>query len=207
MIHYNNYNAAQAAGEGSRSLPAGGYVAQIQMAVMTETRKTHEPMLEVRIEILEGEFRGIFNSKVQQPGTWPNAGIYRLPLPSDPNVSADDFRLSRLKGLITSIEESNQNFRWRDDERDLRGKIVGVVYRDEEFISERDGSKHVSAKPYYFCSANRIRTGDFQIPKPKLLEENAQARPNVYTSVPQDAGFGEFQPVDASITGDKDLPF
>ena len=207
MIHYNNYNAAQAAGEGSRSLPAGGYVAQIVGAIMTETRKTHEPMLEVRIEILEGEFRGIFNSKVQQPGTWPNAGIYRLPLPSDPNVAADDFRLSRLKGLITSIEESNQNFRWRDDERDLRGKIVGVVYRDEEFFSERDGQKHVSAKPYYFCSVNRIRTGDFQIPKPRLLEENAQARPNTYTSVPQDAGFGDFVPVDSSINGDKDLPF
>lgn len=206
MIHYNNYNAAKAAEGPGRSLPAGGYVAQIVSAAMGETQK-HDPMLIVRLEILEGEFRGIFNSKVQSPGTWPAAGTYYLPLSSDPNVSPDDFRLRQLKGFITAVEESNQGFRWREDERDLRGRIVGVVYRDEEFIGRQDGQKHVNAKPCYTCSANRIRTGDFQIPRPKLLIENAQARPQTYTSVPQDAGFGEFQPVDAAINGDKDLPF
>lgn len=203
MIHYNNYNQAQAAGQGSRSLPAGGYVAQIQIAIYTESRNG-SPMLEVRLEIVEGEYKGIFNSKVQNPGTWPNAGTYRLTLPDDPNAAPDDWRLQRFKGLITAVEESNSSFRWRDDERALRGCFVGVLYRDEEFISQQDGQKHVSAKPAFFCSAARIRSGDFTVPRPKILQETAMQRPQTYTSVPQDAGF---MPVETTINGDKDLPF
>lgn len=201
---YNNYNAAQVQETSSRSLPAGGYVAQIVSAVFTESRTKHLPMLEIRLDIVEGEYRGIFHSKVQQAGTWPNAGTYRLVLPEDPNVAADDWRLRNYKALITAVEESNNRFRFMNDERALRGCFVGVLYRDEEFIGQQDGQKHVSAKPAFFCSANRIRTGDFTIPRPKLLQESAMQRPQTYTSVPQDA---EFTPVEASINGDKDLPF
>ena len=202
--NYTNYNNAQAAGQGSRSLPAGGYVAQIVGAVYTESREKHLPMIEIRLEIAEGEYKGIFMNKVQQPGTWPNAGIYRLMLPEDQNVAADDWRLRNYKGLITAVEESNSRFRWTNDERTLRGCFVGVLYRDEEFISQQDGQKHVSAKPAFFCSAQRIRSGDFTIPRPKLIQENAMQRPQTYTSVPQDM---EFTPVDTGINGDKDLPF
>lgn len=201
---YANFNAAQAAGQGSRALPAGGYVAQIVGAVYTESREKHLPMIEIRLEIAEGEFRGIFNSKVQTPGTWPNAGTYRLMLPEDQNVAADDWKLRNYKALITAVQESNSAFRWNNDERALRGQYVGVLYRDEEFISQQDGQKHVSAKPAFFCSIGRIRSGDFTIPKPKLLQENAMQRPQTYTSVPNDA---DFTPVEATINGDKDLPF
>lgn len=203
MIHYNNFNNAQAPGQGSRALPAGGYVAQIVGALFTESRNG-SPMLEVRIEIAEGEYRGIFNEKVQTPGTWPNAGTYRLTLPEDPNAAPDDWRLQRLKGLITAVEETNPGFKWRDEERDLRGRFVGVLYRDVEFISQQDGKKHTSAKPFVFCSVERIRTGDFTVPKPKLLMENAMQQPQTYTSVPNDA---DFIPVESTINGDKDLPF
>lgn len=207
MIHYNNLNNAQATEAGSRSLPAGGYVAQIVGAVQTESAEKHTPLLEIRLEIAEGEYKGIFSAKVQTPGTWPNAGTYRLPLPEDQNIPADDWRLQRLAGIVTAVTESNPGFVWRDEERDLRGRFVGVLYRDEEFIGRQDGEKHVSAKPAFFCSADRIRRGDFQVPKPKLIREDAQARPATYTSVPRDAGFGEFTPVEATVSGDKDLPF
>ena len=205
MLHYNNLNDAQASGAGSRSVPAGGYVAQIVSALYTETRN-RAPMLEIRLEIAEGEYKGIFKSKVQSAGTWSNAGTLRLVLPEDPNASPDDWRLQRLKGLITAAEESNPGYAWNDDERTLRGRFIGILYRDEEFIGQ-DGNKHISAKPAFPCSAARIRSGDFTIPRPKLLQENAQAHPATYTSVPQDAGFGDFVPVDTTITGDKDLPF
>lgn len=203
MLHYNNFNSAQAPGQTSRALPAGGYVAQIVSALFTESRNG-SPMLEIRLEIAEGEFRGIFNSRVQNPGTWPNAGTYRLTLPEDQNAAPDDWRLQRLKGVVTAVEESNSGFKWRDDERDLRGRFVGVLYRDEEFIGREDGQKHVSAKPAFFCSAQRIRSGDFTIPRPKVLQENAMQTPAAYTSVPQDAGF---VPVETALNGDKDLPF
>lgn len=205
MIHYNNFSQAQASGQGSRSLPAGGYVAQIQSAIYTESRNGN-PMLEIRLEIAEGEYRGIFTSKVTTPGTWSNAGTYRLTLPTDPNTSPEDWRLQRLKGMISAVEESNPGFKWRDNEQELRGRFVGVLYRDEEFIGQ-DGLKHTSAKPAFFCGVPRIRTGNFTIPRPKLLQENAQAAPQTYTSVPQDAGFGEFTPVEAPLNGDQDLPF
>lgn len=203
MLHYNNFGNAQAPGQGSRALPAGGYVAQIVGAVLTESQR-HTPMLEVRIEIAEGEYRGIFTERVQTPGTWPNAGTYRLPLPEDPNAAPDDWRLQRLKGMVTSVEESNPGFKWRDDERDLRGRFVGVLYRDEEFLGREDGQKHISAKPAFFCSVARIRSGDFTIPRPRLLQENAMQTADTYTSVPRDAGF---IPVESAINGDKDLPF
>lgn len=209
MIHYSNFDKVQTQeqGTGVRSLPAGGYVAQIVGAVLTETRNTHEPMIEIRLEIAEGEYKGIFQSKVQTPGTWPFNGTYRLSLPADPNASADDWRLQRFKGIISAVSESNKGFRWADDERALRGRFVGVLFRDEEFIGQQDGQPHTSSKPFVFCSVDRIRRGDFQVPKPKRLQENAQAKPQTYTSVPQDAGFGDFVPVETAINGDKDLPF
>lgn len=206
MIHYSNFEKAQAAGAGTRYLPAGAYVAQIVNAVLTESQK-HEPMLEIRLEIAEGDYKGIFTSKVQTPGTWPGSGTYRLTLPSDPNAAPDDWRLKRLKGLITSVTESNSRFRWNEDERTLRGCFVGVIFREEEFVSDHDGQIHTATKPYVFCSAGTVRAGNVAIPAPKRLQENAQARPQTYTSVPQDAGFGEFKPVEAPINGDKDLPF
>lgn len=201
MIHYNNFNSAQAAGQGQRSLPAGGYIAQIQMAVYTESRNG-SPMLEVRLDIADGEYKGIFASKVQTAGTWANAGTYRLTLPTDPNAPADDWRLQRLKGFITAVEESNPSYKWRDDERTLRGQFVGILYRDEEYIGT-DGKKHISAKPAFFCSVQRIRSGQFSIPRPKILTETAVNTPQTYSSVPQD----EFMPVETAISGDKDLPF
>lgn len=201
MIHYNNFNNAQAAGQGQMSLPAGGYIAQIQMAVYTESRNG-SPMLEVRLDIADGEYKGIFASKVQTAGTWANAGTYRLTLPTDPNAPADDWRLQRLKGFITAIEESNPSYKWRDDERTLRGQFVGILYRDEEYIGT-DGKKHVSAKPAFFCSVQRIRSGQFSIPRPKILTETAVNTPQTYSSVPQE----EFMPVETAISGDKDLPF
>ncbi len=206
MLHFSNFDKAQAAGTAGRKLPAGAYVAQIVSAVLTESQK-HEPMLEIRLEIAEGDYKGLFSSMVQTPGTWPGSGTYRLTLPTDPNAAPDDWRLRRLKGLITSVTESNNGFRWNEDERTLRGRFVGVLYREEEFVGQQDGQIHTTTKPYVFCSVGTVRAGNIAIPAPKRLQENAQARPQMYTSVPQDAGFGEFQPVEAPINGDKDLPF
>lgn len=201
MIRYNNLSKAQTAGQTNRVLPAGGYVAQIQSVAYTESR-SGLPMLEIRLEIAEGEYKGIFVSKVQTAGSWPANGIFRMLLPADANAPADDWRLQRLKGFLTAVEESNAGFVWKDDEYALRGKYVGILYRDEEFIGQ-DGLKHSSAKPAFFCSTQRIRTGNFTIPRPKIIAETAVDTPQAFTSVPEDT----FTPIETAVSGDKDLPF
>lgn len=200
MIHYNNLHNAQASGQSSRSLPAGGYIAQIQSVRETVT-KTGAPMLVINIDIADGEYKGIMRSKVNGD-KWPNVGIFRMMLPPDQNAPADDWRLSRLKGFINAVAESNPSFTWRDDERAFRGQYVGVLYQDEEYIGT-DGNKHVSAKPAFWCSTERIRSGDYTTPRPKILAETAVSTPQTYTSIPQD----DFMPVESAIGGDTDLPF
>lgn len=202
MLHYSNFNSVKGADAGSRNLPAGGYVAQIVSATFTQSRNGF-PMLEIWLDIADGEYKGIFTAKATVPGMWNNAGIYRLTLPTDVNAPATDWRLQRLKGLITAVEESNSGFAWRDDERALKGQLVGVLYREEQFIGQQDGKLHSIAKPAFFCSVNRIRSGDFTVPRAKMLPENAMMEPAENTTYFNN----DFRPVEAPINGDKDLPF
>lgn len=210
MINYTNLEKAQPADVGVRNIPAGGYVAQILMAHMTQT-KAGEPMLELYLDIVGGPYADFFARRKSQDGRWPNAGIYRQSLPVDQNAAPDDFRLRKLKGILDAVKASDPYFEWNGDEARLVGCRIGIVYRDEEFVSKVDGRIAIASRPDYVCSVQDIQNRNYYVPEVKRLRENTESysyrmarTPEPY---PAEQAAPEFKPVEGDLEHNKDLPF
>ena len=145
-------------------LPAGGYVAKI-IDVDDRTWSGHaEPAHMVLMDIAEGEHRELYkkNNMISDNDRWLTYWF------AEPDKDSPSWLLSKVGGIQTSLAESN-------DEADLtephrwRGKLIGVVVGDEE-VESKSGT--VYTRPYvsYVCSVERIRKGDYKIPKVKKLE-------------------------------------
>lgn len=76
--------------------------------------------------------------------------------------------LPYFKGLIKSIEESNPGFVFDCiDEKQLIGKFVGGVLREEESVS--NGKKYDNMRIFYLCSVGSVERGEHKVPAKKLL--------------------------------------
>ena len=82
--------------------------------------------------------------------------------------------------MITAIEHSNPgfHFNWDDpqNERTLTGKLVGVVFGEEEYLNDKNEKKKAT-KPFWMCSVDKIREG-VEAPRPRLLEKQNSAPVN-----------------------------
>ena len=74
-----------------------------------------------------------------------------------------------LKGFTTAIENSNKGYTWDFDEKKLKGKIVGLVLGEEEFLNS---SGKVRTRTYVAAvrSVDVIRDGKFEVPEIKRLD-------------------------------------
>lgn len=70
--------------------------------------------------------------------------------------------------MIKAIEDSN-NFTWNFDERELRGKRIGMIYREEEFVTMQ-GEVKTTVKPAWARSVATIERG-VDIPEIKRLAD------------------------------------
>lgn len=172
MRQYKAWGQTQAFSD-RRTLTPGGYVVGITKAY-TETSKNGYEMLTLELDVAEGDERGIFTSQATDKG-WPNAGKYRIMLPE--TDSPDDMGMRRLKTAIKMIEESNPGYIWDWNEAALRGKKLGTLWRREEYIDEKNGNSHWSTKICALVPADKIRQGDFQMPKDKPLEKRQEQLP------------------------------
>jgi len=194
MKPIEGYDKAEALTGEYEVLPVGGYICKIVDAVIT-TAKSGKEMLVIDFDISEGKYAGYYqrkfeeNKKSNQDPTkevkWP--GVYRQMLEGEKAAGY-------FKGLMTTLAASNQGFDWDKcnwDESKLKGLIFGGLFGREEY-EKIDGSTGMSTKLLYVRSVEKIRKGDFEIPKDKLLKKE----PNPF------AVSNEFTPVE-----DDDLPF
>ena len=74
-----------------------------------------------------------------------------------------------FKGFTTAIENSNSGYTWDFDEKKLKGKIVGLVLGEEEFLNS---SGNVRTRTYVSAvrSVDVIRGGKFEVPEIKRLD-------------------------------------
>jgi hypothetical protein len=182
------YDKAQAITGEFEQLPAGGYVCQIMGAKETRSR-TNKPMLELSLDIAEGDCKGFFmrsyKANTREDKKW--GCIYRQMLT---NESA-----GFLKGLVDDIEKSN-GFTWDFDEKKLKGKLIGMLFQREEY-RKKDNSIGLFTKPFQPRQVSVIREGDFTIPEDKPLKEN----------YPYDGGAGLFGDNDFEPLDSEDMPF
>ena len=148
-------------------LPGGGYVCRVRKAQMT-TNSNNLPMVEVMIDIDEGDFKDYFGKLYRDRiGRDPNAkypynGILRITA-----VDEEGHTKKNFKSFCTSIEKSNDMTLPRHDEAFLKalvGKQVGVLYQREEYEGN-DSKTHWSTKPKWFRDVETIRSGNYTKPE------------------------------------------
>ena len=72
------------------------------------------------------------------------------------------------------MEQSNAGFAWNWDEKTLKGKKIGLLYRNKEW--EFGGKSGWTTEAISADSVDNIREGKFRIPKDKPLA-NKPAEP------------------------------
>ena len=194
MKPFNNYAETQALSE-TRKLPKGGYIVRIMGAEVKEY--SWGQRLEISIDISEGEYKDFYaadyRSQTGEDKKWK--GVLRLSVPTDDGSEKDDLTKRIFKGNIEAVEDSNSGYHWDWDEKKLKGKTVGCIFRNEEWeIGGRSGWK---SQPYKFIPADKIRSGDFKIPDDK-------AKSSKTSSGSVNTDLSNFEEI---TTGNSDLPF
>lgn len=174
---------------------AGGYVIRIQKATVRPQKQD----LEIEFDIIEGDYAKVYLDFYSRKKYWPGFGkLYK---------SYKEKAMPFLKSWIELIMECNTNteallIETEDgkldvDETKLTGKMIGIVYGMEEYISN-DGQ--VKTRPDYFgatfVSPEKIRNGEYTVPDLKKLDNGPAVGGVVDTTA---SGFGPIR--------DDDLPF
>ena len=154
----------------SEPLPAGGYVAKILNAKVEEY--SWGEVLVISFDIAEGEYKDFFSKQYKEntrdDKKWN--GNIRLTVPQESNQYFDSQKRT-FGNAIWAIEESNPSFKWAWDENALKGKMVGVLFRNYEYDIE--GKQGWSTECCTFVSVEDVRNGNFRKPKDKPLRNKA----------------------------------
>lgn len=160
MINLNGYEKVDALQEGEyKKLPAGGYVCIVTAASATST-KTGKPMLVISFDIAEGRYKNLFAGRDNKPT------LYQLIFDKEGGISP------YFKGMLTNFEKSNTGFKIPAgdfDEKELRGKYIGVLFGAEEFVT-REGDIRVAVKPKFTLSVDKVRDNLFTVPALKRVQ-------------------------------------
>ena len=107
-------------GEGRKEVP-GGYIVRI---TYVEDVKEKE-YLRVEWDYTDGDMAGTHKDCYDNFGFWP-APLFR---------SYKQKAAGMFKAFIEAVSKSNDGFEWNWNEKDLIGKWVGIVTREEEYTS------------------------------------------------------------------------
>lgn len=145
-------------------LTLGGHVCVIKGVEETKTKTTGKDMLKVAIDIAEGDpqagyYADRFANDTRENKKWPCIAYVVLE-DKDGNCSR------QLAGFVTSVEASNPGFKFPwDNVGYLKGKKVGGVFGQEEYMARDSGEIKKATKLSWFCSADKAK--DAKVPKLK----------------------------------------
>lgn len=169
------------------TLPAGGYIAEIKAATVKKTSGNKE-YLSILFDIESGEYKDHFRRKYEastdENKRWK--GEFRLWIPTE----GDQYFESTSKkfgNALYAVEESNKpEYHWDWNEAGLKGKLVGVLFRECEYSIE--GRQGVTTECCAFIPALDVQRGRFSIPtKRERPKQSADFFDNPKTVEPNDA--------------------
>ena len=176
----------------SEPIPAGGYVAKILNAKVEEY--SWGEVLVISFDIAEGEYKDFFSKQykenTREDKKWK--GNFRLTVPNEGNQYFDSQKRT-FGNAIWAIEESNSGYHWDWNEDSLKGKMVGVLFRNFEWEMD-DGRSGWSTECCTFVSVEDVRTGNFKQPKDKPLKRKESYSSNQFSEM-------------VEIDSTEDLPF
>lgn len=166
----SNWDSVQAFSD-RRKLPLDAYICRIKQAKVVAT--DYGEQLCILFDIDEGDYTGFFADDYannnRDDKKWK--GVLRQWLPKDDGSDKDEWAKSSLKGLVTSLENSNRGFTWMWDERGLSNKLIGIIFRNEEW--EFNGKSGWSVRPFRACSVATVLDGAYTLPDDKPLKNKA----------------------------------
>jgi len=199
MKPFKNYESTQTFSS-RPTLPEGGYVCKILNAEekVYKSAKGEFAKLEISIDIIEGEHTGFYAAdyRSQQGEDKKWKGVLRMSVPTDDGSEMDEKIKSAFKTNITAIEESNNGYHWDWNEAALKGMVIGCLFQLQEW--EFGGRSGWKSQPYGFIDAEKIRKGDFKVPKPRPLKGSSGT-----PSVKPNSSMADFE----EVINDSDLPF
>ncbi|MBQ3413968.1 MAG: DUF669 domain-containing protein [Clostridia bacterium] len=181
MEKIKGYDEAQAITGEYEKLEAGGYICKI-ISAKEEKSKSGKNMLVLALDIVEGDkkdfFRNRFTENASPDKKWPAGAIYRQMLEGE---KAAGF----LKGLMTSLENSNEGFKWNWDEKKLADLKCGAIFGEEEY-ERLDGTIATTTKVKFIRTVQSIKEGKFKIPEIKKLPQKGEAFEDYINSISSD---------------------
>lgn len=192
----NNWNEVQEFAERPK-LPLGAYVCKVKKAVVQNN--SYGDQLCLLFDIAEGEHKGFYDEEfklnTQKDKKWK--GVLRVWIPKDDGSEKDELTKRAFKGVVTSFEKSNPGYQWNWDENSLAGKMIGVLFRDEEW--EYNGKRGWAVRPFRALSIDTVRNGEYTIPEEKPLK-NKESGSDGFTSYGSNQSFTE-------LADEEELPF
>lgn len=161
------YNGAKAAKFVSREpLPRGGYVLKI-ISAKTEDYDWGQVLI-LAIDVCEGEHKGFFErdfkANTNEDKKW--RGTYRINVPNEGSQYFETQQKS-FNNFIACLEESNSGYHWGWDESELKGKLIGGLWRNKEW--EMNGKTGWTTECCSVTDIASIREGNFKLPADKPL--------------------------------------
>lgn len=140
-----------------RGLPIGAYECVIMDARVNHNEQSGKDTFKVSVDIASGEFKDYFR-KIYENDTridrkWNNNAVKYLSYTGD--------NVAYFKGFITTIENSNANYKWDWDETKLKGKKVCGVFQYEEY-EKQDGTKGIKVRLNKFRSLDKMKDIEVQ---------------------------------------------
>lgn len=167
------------------SLKPGGYVCTL-MEAKDESDKEY---LKVSFDVAEGEFADYYRNLYKAMNFW--GGVFIR--------SYKEKALSMFKGFIKAVEESNVGYVWNWDESTLKGKKVGLILQEEEYVptgGTHAGELRTRLIVQKVVNVETIKSGNFKVPELKKLDKYTAPTVQTQPTAPQ--------PVNIS---NDDLPF
>ena len=165
----NNWNEVKEFSD-RQKLPLGAYVCKVKRAAVQANEFGEQ--LCIVFDIVEGEFSGFFNEEFKNNNSenkkWK--GVLRMFIPKDDGSEKDEWTKRSFKGMVTAFEKSNPGYKWNWDEASLTGKMIGILFRNEEW--EYDGKTGWTVRPFRAISVDSVRSEDFRLPNDKPLKKN-----------------------------------
>lgn len=185
MQKFSGYEAKRSTSS-KETLPAGGYVCQIQGARVEEY--SWGSALILAIDVIEGEFAGIwkrdFDNNPNEDKKW--RGTFRLNIPKDDGSEQDAWTKRSFNNAMWAVEQSNPGFTWDWDEKKLKGKKIGVIYRNREW--EYNGNTGWTTEAGGSESIQNIRDGKFKPLKDRPLKAKSASAASAVPAVAEDDG-------------------
>ena len=135
-----------------RGLPIGAYECVIMDARVNHNEQSGKDTFKVSVDIASGEFKDYFRKMYENDTRidrkWNNNAVKYLSYTGD--------NVAYFKGFITTVENSNANYKWDWDETKLKGKKVCGVFQYEEY-EKQDGTKGIKVRLSKFRSLDKLK--------------------------------------------------